>query len=712
MADAERLTADPARLTPPLRVSVVVPYGLVGGAERWLLRLLEATDRLRVDAVLLGDGPLRDALATQGIPTSVLPVGRSGLAIAGGAIRLARILRRRRPDAVLANGVKAAAAAVPAGKLTGVPVVWAKHDYSFDRRLSGPLGRAAARVVAATEAVGTATGRDDVVVVPPPAPDEPPVPRDRARRFWADRGLRLDGTPTAVMATRLTPYKGVDDAIAAIARPDGSGWRLVVLGIEDPTAPGERDRLRALADSFGVGDRVDLLDPVPEVDRWLSAFDAMAVLTKDDEHGFRREAAGTAALEAMFAGVPVITVSGSDVAARLQDAAGIVVPPADPGAVAEALAALSSADARERMGRAGRDLMADHPDARDCADLLVSVLAEAAVRPGAGLRTGPPVSVVTTVLNEGPATDELLRGLRPQLGASDEMLVVDGGSTDDTVPRARDWERRDPRIRVVEEPGAGISRGRNLGVEAAANPVVAFTDAGCEPQQGWLDALRAPFAGSRPPDLVTGLYRVTSDTIFGTASAVADYPDPAEARHPGPLVRAYGRLLGRVFDATMPTGRSMACTRGAWERVGGFREDLATAEDVSFGRALHRAGARCVLQADAVVAWTQRPSLGATLRMYARYGAGDARSGDVRLHARNAARAFAYGTAPLVATAGGRWGRVAVILGAACYLSLPVVRALRRPRGAAVASMVPAALAVKDLAKVGGWLGGLAGRRT
>ena len=48
---------------------------------------------------------------------------------------LTRWLHRRMPDVVLANGVKAAAVAVPAGLAASVRTVWVRHDFSWDKVL-------------------------------------------------------------------------------------------------------------------------------------------------------------------------------------------------------------------------------------------------------------------------------------------------------------------------------------------------------------------------------------------------------------------------------------------------------------------------------------------------------------------------------------------------------------------------------------------------
>ena len=56
-------------------------------------------------------------------------------------------------EVLLANGVKAAAAVVPAARAVGVPVVWAKHDFSWDRELAPRLGRMSDAVLATSASV-------------------------------------------------------------------------------------------------------------------------------------------------------------------------------------------------------------------------------------------------------------------------------------------------------------------------------------------------------------------------------------------------------------------------------------------------------------------------------------------------------------------------------------------------------------------------------
>jgi GT2 family glycosyltransferase len=355
------------------------------------------------------------------------------------------------------------------------------------------------------------------------------------------------------------------------------------------------------------------------------------------------------------------------------------------------------------MGRQGRENVSGDPDPGQRAGELTAALAATAGRPGAGLGSSVPVSIVTTVLNEGTSIDHLLDLVLPQLGPEDEVVVVDGGSRDDTAERVHLRGEQEPRIRLVEAPGTTIAAGRNAGIRAARHDLVACIDAGCAPWEGWLDALRSAFAERLSPDLVTGVYEVAAEDPFEHAMAVACYPAVEEARRPRPLARLYGAAFGTVFAADMPTGRSLAFTRAAWERVGGFREWLNTAEDVTFGRAVARGG-RCSLALEAGVRWRQRGSLRATAEMYYDYGVGGVRSRDVRLFGRDVVRAGAYLLVPLALAKQRTRTRRMLVVGALAYVSLPLVRARRRPGPAKIALLVPPALVVKDLSKAAGML--------
>lgn len=318
---------------------------------------------------------------------------------------------------------------------------------------------------------------------------------------------------------------------------------------------------------------------------------------------------------------------------------------------------------------------------------------------------GPPVSVVITVLNEGPALASVVGDVVAQLRGGDELVLVDGGSTDGSLEALPSH----PAVRLDVVPGAGISAGRNHGVRVARNEVIVVTDAGCTPEPGFIDGFRRAFAGDDPPALVSGVYRVLARDAMERAQALACYPQPGEAHRSGRFVRAYTRLFGTGFDPRFAVGRCMAFTRQAWKAADGFPEHLATGEDVSFGLALARHG-RVEAAPDAVVGWTQRDGLAATWRMYRGYGRASTDGGDRALLVRDGVRGLAYVAAPLLAARPRT--RPLVAAGVVAYLSLPVVRAVKAGAGPATLALLPVALGVKDLGKLAGAVQGLLRKRS
>jgi glycosyltransferase involved in cell wall biosynthesis len=153
--------------------------------------------------------------------------------------------------------------------------------------------------------------------------------------------------------SRLVPRKGVDTVVAALAHLPGD-VELVVAG--GPPANGLDDdaevaRLRALARSVGVGDRVRFLGAV--------AHDALPALYRSADAVAcvpTYEPFGLVPLEAMACARPVVAAEVGGLADTVVDGVtGHHVPPGDPVAVATALAGLRAHPRRARAeGRAGR----------------------------------------------------------------------------------------------------------------------------------------------------------------------------------------------------------------------------------------------------------------------------------------------------------------------------------------------------------------------
>jgi glycosyltransferase involved in cell wall biosynthesis len=87
------------------------------------------------------------------------------------------------------------------------------------------------------------------------------------------------------------------------------------------------------------------------------------------------------------------------------------------------------------------------------------------------------VSVIIPAFNAGATIDETLRSVRSQSHDRLEIVVVDDGSTDDTLAIAERHAERDPRITIIRQGNAGVAAARNAGWQAARADFIAFIDA-------------------------------------------------------------------------------------------------------------------------------------------------------------------------------------------------------------------------------------------
>ena len=87
------------------------------------------------------------------------------------------------------------------------------------------------------------------------------------------------------------------------------------------------------------------------------------------------------------------------------------------------------------------------------------------------------VSVVVPAYNAFATIDETLRSIRSQSHEELEIIVVDDGSSDNTVVVAERHAAQDPRIRIIRQDNAGVAAARNRGWESARADFIAFVDA-------------------------------------------------------------------------------------------------------------------------------------------------------------------------------------------------------------------------------------------
>lgn len=273
------------------------------------------------------------------------------------------------------------------------------------------------------------------------------------------------------------------------------------------------------------------------------------------------------------------------------------------------------------------------------------------------------VSVIVTVLNERGAIERLLDSLATQTRLPDEVVLADGGSTDGTLDLLDRWaaSERLP-LHILKEPGANISEGRNAAITAATGDVIVSTDAGVRLEENWLEKLVAPFESTQGGSIavVSGWFVPDPHTVFETAMGATVLPNVQEIR----------------TERFLPSSRSVAFRKAAWEAIGGYPEWLDYCEDLIFDLRLRDLYGPFVFAPDAVVHFRPRSSLRSFFRQYYQYARGDGKADLWRR--RHAIRYLTYLIAgPLLislALVHSPWWWLVLGTGAIAYLATPYRR--------------------------------------
>lgn len=292
----------------PRVVHVITALG-TGGAEREVEYLV----RGRTDAevvCLYDEGVVAASIRAAGVPVTLL--GMAGWRRPAAVLRLARLLRERRPDVVHVHLLAAQLWAIPAARLARVPVVVStEHSLMTDTIEGRPvtpglrrLYRGLAAMATVTVAVSTETAARltcwgvparDVVVIEN-AVDLERVAFDPAARSRIRAELGVGPAVTLIGGVgRLEPVKRFGMLLDAAAGPVRDGTAVLAVAGEG----GQRAALVEHAAALGIADGVRLLGARPDVPDLLSAFDVFASPSQDETFGL-------AVVEAAANGLPLV----------------------------------------------------------------------------------------------------------------------------------------------------------------------------------------------------------------------------------------------------------------------------------------------------------------------------------------------------------------------------------------------------------------------
>jgi glycosyltransferase involved in cell wall biosynthesis/SAM-dependent methyltransferase/uncharacterized protein YbaR (Trm112 family) len=317
-------------------------------AKGWEMRVLlpdepgNAADRLRAGDVDVVTMPLHRLRAT--INPLVHVRFAAGLVREIRAIR--RLIRERRIDVVMVGGLVNPHAAI-AARLERVPVVWQLLDTRaprpvavgamvFVRRLADAVLSTGRSIVAGHP--GSAAIEDRLVLFFPPVDVDsfrPGRDDDRAA-VRSDWGVADDAVVVGCVAN-INPQKGIVELVRAFTavRVRVPNATLVLVGAEHSTHVAYSAAVRAAIGEGGLveGGDVRFVGARFDLERQLAGFDVFAFAPVP-----RGEGITTAVLEAMAAGLPVVTTAVAGLPEAIADGiSGRLVPPLDPPAMADAI---------------------------------------------------------------------------------------------------------------------------------------------------------------------------------------------------------------------------------------------------------------------------------------------------------------------------------------------------------------------------------------
>ncbi len=286
-------------------------------------------------AVAIGSagGGFEDFLAANDVEHHRIAFGRSPPAMAGAVASVIRLCRRFRPDVIHAHMMSSAVLGYAASRLFRVPLVTTVHN-SFDQH-SGlmRLGDAVVAVSEAERRLLLSRGYPDAKVVTI-RNGTVGSPRENM-----DIGNPLPDFPTPCVVTLcgLHERKGVHHLIAAFAQLADAypAWHLNIIG-QGPDAA----KLQTQVAELGLNKRVHFLGGHRNPKRLLEQADIFVLASS-------AEPSALVLVEGRAAGCAMVATNVGGTAEALElGAAGQLVPPADPAAIASALDTLMASPAR------------------------------------------------------------------------------------------------------------------------------------------------------------------------------------------------------------------------------------------------------------------------------------------------------------------------------------------------------------------------------
>ncbi len=344
---------------------LITELNVIGGAEKLMPRFMAHLDRDRFAPTVVclygGDGPIADEIRALDIP--VVDLGMTSKWRLDALWRLYRLLRRERPVILHTSMFHANLSGRVLGWLAGVPIIitW-RHSPSIGGALRELLNRWTVRlddrIVATCELVRQieierARVPSDKVITIYNGIDMEEFSASPLAAVRIQQALNIPADTLLLGSVgRMHRSKDFGNLLTAIVQVRKRIPTVRLLLVGDGELRGE---LETQTQSLGLSSVVTfagLRDDIPDI---LAALDVFILPS-------RWEGLPLVVLEAMAAGLPVVaTAVGGTPEVVMDGVTGLLVPPRDPDALAQAITRLlRDPDLRRKMGQAGRERVQQH----------------------------------------------------------------------------------------------------------------------------------------------------------------------------------------------------------------------------------------------------------------------------------------------------------------------------------------------------------------
>lgn len=221
----------------------------------------------------------------------------------------------------------------------------------------------------------------------------------------------------------------------------------------------------------------------------------------------------------------------------------------------------------------------------------------------------PPLSIIIPAHNEAKNISATIKSiLSNKYKNKKEIIVVDDGSTDETMDVVKKISAKSREVRAFSIPHSGKSKALNYGLKKSSYGIVAFLDADSALEKDSLEKLVQPLS-DRGVAASSGVIRAKCTRNPLTWMQDIDY-----------IISSGWRYITNKLDANYSMPGFAAFRKSALMRMGGFSRDTLT-EDLDIGLSLRKSGFRTVMSR-AVMCTTVPSTIGSLFHQRIRWGRG------------------------------------------------------------------------------------------